>query len=408
MDFDDTPEEASFREEVRAFLDRNAERKKDIGASEQVIEFDIGRARAWQATKAAAGFAGITLPKKFGGRGGTPIQQVIFSQEELDYYVPRGMVFVVSLNICIPTLIAFASSDRLERHVQPALRGEEIWCQLFSEPAAGSDLAGLRTRAERHGDDWLINGQKIWTSGAQHADFGLIITRTDPAVPKHAGLTAFYLDMKLPGITVRPIKQMSGESHFNEVFFTDVRIADGQRLGRIGDGWKVALHTLSNERLAVGHAEGPGFSDVFAVTRTIELDGKPALQHPAAREHLADWYVKTEGLKYTTFRVMTALSQGRTPGPEASIIKIVSTNKLLETASFVMDLLGIAGSVKDADIAPMKGWFHDTYLRAPGDRIAGGAEEIMLNVIAERVLGLPGDVRIDKDVPFNQLKAGKF
>ena len=244
--------------------------------------------------------------------------------------------------------------------------------------------------------------------GAQHADFGLIITRTDPAVPKHAGLTAFYLDMKLPGITVRPIKQMSGESHFNEVFFTDVRIADGQRLGRIGDGWKVALHTLSNERLAVGHAEGPGFSDVFAVTRTIELDGKPALQHPAAREHLADWYVKTEGLKYTTFRVMTALSQGRTPGPEASIIKIVSTNKLLETASFVMDLLGIAGSVKDADIAPMKGWFHDTYLRAPGDRIAGGAEEIMLNVIAERVLGLPGDVRIDKDVPFNQLKAGKF
>ena len=408
MDFDDTPEESTYREEVRAFLNNSAEHKKEKRVSFEVIEFDMERSRAWQAKKAAAGFAGITLPKKYGGRGGTPIQQVIFAQEELNYYVPRGMVFVVSLNICMPTMIAYASPDRLERYVKLALRGEEIWCQLFSEPAAGSDLAGLRTRAELHGNEWLINGQKIWTSGAQFADFGLIITRTDPTVPKHEGLTAFYLDMKSPGIRVSPIKQMSGESHFNEVFFADVRVPDDQRLGKVGEGWKVALHTLSNERLAVGHAEGPSFSDVFAVTGSIGLDSGPAIHHPVVRDRLADWYVKTEGLKYTTFRVMTALSQGRTPGPEASIIKIVSTNKLMETSSFVLDLLGMGGAVRNADIVPMEGWFQDTYLRSPGDRIAGGAEEIMLNIIAERVLGLPGDIRIDKDVPFNQLKAGKF
>jgi alkylation response protein AidB-like acyl-CoA dehydrogenase len=408
MDFDDTPEEASFRKEVRAFLDGNAERRKERRVGSEVIEFDIERARAWQAKKAAAGFAGITLPRQLGGRGGTPIQQVIFNQEELDYYVPRGMFFVVSLGICIPTMIAYASADRLERYVKPALQGKEIWCQLFSEPGAGSDLAGVRTRAERHGDEWSINGQKIWTSGAQYADFGLIITRTDPGMPKHEGLTAFYLDMKSPGITVSPIKQMSGESHFNEVFLDDVRIPDEQRLGNVGEGWKVALHTLLNERLAVGHAEGPGFSDVFAALRAIDAGGMPAVNNPAVRDRLADWYVKTEGLKYTTFRVMTALSHGRTPGPEASIIKIVSTNKLMETASFVLDQLGMAGAVRDADIAPMQGWFQDTYLRSPGDRIAGGTEEIMLNIIAERVLGLPGEIRVDKDVPFNRLKAGKF
>lgn len=409
MDFDDTPGEAAFRDEVRAFLDGNAERRKDGRVSFEVSEFDMDRARAWQARKAAAGFAGITLPREFGGRGGTPIQQIIFAQEELNYYVPRGMVFVVSLGICIPTMIAYASPDRLERYVKPALRGDELWCQLFSEPAGGSDLAGLRTRAERNGDEWLINGQKIWTSGAQYADFGLIITRTDPTVPKHEGLTAFYLDMKSPGITVRPIRQMTGESHFNEVFFTDVRVPDGQRLGKVGEGWRVALHTLSNERLAVGHAEGPGFSDVFAIARAIDWDARPAVRHPVVRDRLADWYVKTEGLKYTTFRVMTALSHGRTPGPEASIIKIVSTNKLLEVSSFVLDLLGTAGGVRNPDVAPMEaGWFQEAYLRSPGDRIAGGTEEIMLNIIAERILGLPGEMRVDKNVPFNQLRTGKF
>jgi alkylation response protein AidB-like acyl-CoA dehydrogenase len=183
----------------------------------------LARAKEWQAKKADAGFAAITWPRKWGGRGGSPIEQVIYNQEEANYAVPRG-AFEIGLGMCIPTMMAYGTPEQLERHVRPALRGEEVWCQLFSEPAAGSDLAGLRTRAERSGDDWIINGQKIWTSGAHFADFGIIVTRTDPGVPKHQGLTFFFLSMKSPGIEVRRIKQISGTSNFNEVFFTDVRV----------------------------------------------------------------------------------------------------------------------------------------------------------------------------------------
>jgi len=304
-------------------------------------------------------------------------------------------------------MMAYGTPEQLERHVRPALRGEEVWCQLFFESAAGSDLAGLRTRAERSGDDWIINGQKIWTSGAHFADFGIIVTRTDPGVPKHQGLTFFFLSMKSPGIEVRRIKQISGTSNFNEVFFTDVRVPDSQRLGNVGDGWKVSLTTLMNERLAVGDAPGPDFDDIFALARSLELDEGPAIRNAAVREKLADWYVKTVGLKYTKFRAMTALSRGQTPGPEASITKLVSASKLQEIASYGIDLMGMTGAVMDGEIAPMEAWFQEALLYAPGLRIAGGSDEILRNIIAERVLGLPGDIRPDKDVPFRDLKSGK-
>jgi alkylation response protein AidB-like acyl-CoA dehydrogenase len=413
MDFNDTPEEAAFRADVRRFLEANAKRRSATETAHRGryipdanMAESLARAKEWQAKKADAGFAAITWPKKWGGRGGSPIEQVIYNQEEANYAVPRG-VFEIGLGMCIPTMMAYGTPEQLERHVRPALRGEEVWCQLFSEPAAGSDLAGLRTRAERSGDDWIINGQKIWTSGAHFADFGIIVTRTDPDVPKHQGLTFFFLSMKSPGIEVRRIKQISGTSNFNEVFFTHVRVPDSQRLGNVGDGWKVSLTTLMNERLAVGDAPGPDFDDIFALARSLELDGGPAIRNPAVREKLADWYVKTVGLKYTKFRTMTALSRGQTPGPEASITKLVSASKLQEIASYGIDLMGMTGAVMDGEIAPMEAWFQEALLYAPGLRIAGGSDEILRNIIAERVLGMPGDIRPDKDVPFRELKSGK-
>ncbi len=413
MDFNDTQEEAAFRAEVRRFLDANAGRKTATETAHRGryipdanMTESLARAKQWQAKKADAGFAAITWPKQWGGRGGSPIEQVIYNQEEANYAVPRG-VFEIGLGMCIPTLMAYGSPAQFERYVRPALRGEEVWCQLFSEPSAGSDLAGLRTRAERDGDDWIINGQKIWTSGAHFADLGILVTRTDPDVPKHQGLTFFFLDMKSPGVEVRRIKQISGTSNFNEVFFTDVRVPDSQRLGKVGDGWKVSLTTLMNERLAVGDAPGPDFDDIFALARALELDEGPAIRSPAVREKLADWYVKTVGLKYTKFRTMTALSRGQTPGAEASIAKLVSASKLQEIASYGIDLMGMGGGVMDTELAPMEAWFQEALLYAPGMRIAGGSDEILRNIIAERVLGMPGDIRLDKDVPFRELKTGK-
>ena len=403
MDFSDTPEEAAFRAEVIAFLEANAQRKEGRVFDTEAIEAAyVDKARAWQGVKAAAGFAGITWPKRFGGRGGTPMQQVIYGQEEQKFAVPRG-VFEIGLGMCLPTLMAYASKETSEQHVGPALRGEKIWCQLFSEPAAGSDVAGLRTRAVRDGDDWVVNGQKIWTSGAHFSDFGLLLVRTDPAVPKHKGLTMFFLDMKSPGVEVRRIRQISGTSNFNEVFFTDVRIPDAQRLGEVGEGWKVALTTLMHERLAVGTLGGPDFSELLELARQVETDGEPALRNAAVRERLADWYVQSKGLEYTKFRTITALSRGQMPGPESSIYKVVSATKLQGIAQFALDLMDTGGLASDPAHAPMRAMFQQALLYAPGGRIAGGTDEILRNIIAERVLGLPGDVRVDRDRPFNEM-----
>ncbi len=409
MDFNDTPEEAGFRAEVRAFLEANAVRRKPGEAAQRTRYLEgpeaLIAAKAWQAKKAAAGFVGITWDPKHGGRGGTAIQQVIYNQEEAQFNVPRGF-FEIGLGMCIPTMIAYAKPEQLQRFVPPSLRGEEVWCQLFSEPSAGSDVAGLRTRAERNGDDWVINGQKIWTSGAHYCDYGIVITRTDPTVPKHAGLTMFFIDMKSPGVEVRRIKQIAGSSNFNEVFFTNVRIPDAQRLGPVGGGWQVSLTTLMNERLAVGEAPGPDTQDLFRLACALVIDGEPAIRRPEVREKLADWYVQTQGLKYGRFRTMTALSRGQTPGPEASITKLVSATKLQDIASFGIDLAGQSGAVMNPELAPMDAWFQQALLYAPGMRIAGGTDEILRNIIAERVLQLPADVRVDKGVPFNAQPRG--
>jgi alkylation response protein AidB-like acyl-CoA dehydrogenase len=413
MDFEDSPEEASFRAQVREWLDANAKKrsgKREIAAEdmENGAANEMAASRAWQKTKAKDGYARITWPKGMGGIGGTPMQSIIFSQEESKYDVANGGPFAIGLGMCIPTLMTYGSEEAKKKFVWPAVQGDEIWCQLFSEPAGGSDVANLRTRAEKDGDTWTINGSKIWTTGAQFSDYGIILTRTDPNVPKHKGLTMFYIDMKDPGVDIRPIKQASGGSGFNEIFFTDVKVKDSQRLGEVGQGWTVALTTLMHERLAVGGGQGGGLDvpQLISLARELELEDGPAIKNAAVREKIADWYVRSAGLRYTTMRTMTALSQGKQPGPEASIAKIVVASKLQDLSAFAMELEGEAGILQGAE-APMHGMFQGGWLSSPGLRIAGGTDEILRNIIAERVLGLPGDIRVDKDVPFNKIPTGR-
>lgn len=408
MDFNDSPEEAEFRAGVKAWLSENAKEFTEPLDTPLSEAHEILRAKAWQAKKADAGYAAIHWPKEYGGMDGTPIERVIFEQEEADYFLPAN-VFAIGLGMCIPTMMTYATKEQLERHVRSALRGEEIWCQLFSEPAGGSDLAALRTKAVRDGDDWVINGQKIWTSGAHYSDFGVIVTRSDPTVPKHKGLTYFFLDMKSPGIEVKPIKQVSGAANFNEVFFTDVRIPDAQRLGEVGDGWKVSLTTLMNERLAIGNVSGRGasVSDLLRLAQQMEdADGGAASSSKAVRERIADWYTKYTGLKYGRFRTMTALSKGAQPGPESSITKAVFAAMMQDMASFGLDTMDMSGVLTDSGLDDFNQTFSATYLGAPGFRIAGGTDEILRNIIAERVLGLPPDIRVDKNVPFQDVPTG--
>jgi alkylation response protein AidB-like acyl-CoA dehydrogenase len=412
MDFEDSPEEAAFRAEVRTWLDANAKPRAKRDTTDPLDERDdadtMTKAKAWQKAKADKGYARVTWPKGMGGVGGTPMQSIIFGQEESKYDVPYGGPFAIGLGMCIPTVMAYCGDETKQRYVKPAVEGSEIWCQLFSEPAGGSDVAALKTRAVKEGDTWTINGSKIWTTGAQFSDYGLLLTRTDPNVPKHKGLTMFHLSMKAPGVEVRPIKQASGASGFNEIFFTDVKIPDCQRVGEVGQGWQVALTTLMHERLAVGGGQGGGLDvpQLLQLARTLELEDGPAIKNAAVREKIADWYVRSAGLKYTTLRTMTALSRGQQPGPEASIAKVVVASKLQDLSAFAMELEGEAGALTGND-APMQGMFQQGWLSAPGLRIAGGTDEILRNIIAERVLGLPGDVRVDKDVPFNKVPSGR-
>ena len=399
MDFNDTPEEAAFRAEARAFLEKHLKPKGSAPASRDRVNM-LEKAKAWQKTKAENKFAQITWPEEWGGRGGTAMQSVIWGQEESKFDAPTGP-FAIGLGMCVPTVIAFGSDEHKKRYVQKALMGEEIWCQLFSEPSAGSDVAGLKTRAVKDGDEWVINGQKVWTSGAHYSDFGILLVRTDPKVPKHKGLTMFIVNMKQPGVEVRPIHQASGGREFNEVYFTDVRIPDSDRLGDVGAGWKVALVTLMNERLAVGGSPGPDWGEIMEYARD-----QGTISDQAFREKLADWYVAAQGYKLTKFRTQTALSRGQTPGPENSIGKIITANHLQDICNSAIEMQDHYGIINESDRMPADAIFQQSFMWAPGLRIAGGTDEILKNIIAERVLGLPQDVRVDKDLPFDQMKSG--
>jgi alkylation response protein AidB-like acyl-CoA dehydrogenase len=411
MDFNDSPEEAAYRAQVRAWLEANAPRDAKGASLGDEDESQMDACKAWQATKAAAGYAQIRWPKEWGGGGGTTMQSVIFSQEEARMGVQLGGPFAIGLGMCIPTVMATADDETKKRFVGPAVRGEEIWCQLFSEPAGGSDVAAIRTRAVKDGEDWVINGQKIWTSGAHYAQYGIVLVRTDPDAVKHKGLTMFWIDMKSPGVECKTIHQMSGARGFNEVFFTDVRIKDSQRLGALHDGWNVSIITLMNERASVsggGGAVGGGVNNILkAAQKVTGVDGAPLAQDAALREKMADWYVMSEGLRFTGMRSLSALSQGKTPGPEQSISKLVYASMAQDIAATAVDLQDQFGMIRDEGVAAFHGAFQEAVLGSPGSRIAGGTDEILRNIIAERVLGMPGEIRVDKTMPFKDLPTGR-
>ena len=413
MNFDDSAPEAAFRAEARAWIQAHAPRHLQdqlalAGYGQPPLQDGdvLAASKAWQATKQAAGWACLHWPVAYGGRGASPIERVIWQQEEGAYGKLAG-IFIIGQGMIAPTLMAYAAEPHKQRYLPPLASGAEIWCQLFSEPVAGSDLAGLRTQAVPDGDDWVINGQKIWTSGAHYSDFGMILVRTDSTAAKHDGLTMFFFNMKSPGVAVRPIKQLNGQSGFNEVFFTDLRIPDHQRLGAVGQGWRVSLTTLMNERLSIGAAMPTGFPELldFCCNFDTGEPGNPSLavDDPAVRSKLAQWAVRTSGLKYTAWRSISALSRGAVPGPENSIGKLVAGQMLQEIAAFAMDLQGASGVLVDAAQHSASARFQAMLLRSPATRIEGGTDEILRNIIAERVLGLPADLRADRGMAFNQI-----
>ncbi|MBW2363423.1 MAG: acyl-CoA dehydrogenase family protein [Deltaproteobacteria bacterium] len=402
MDFNDTPDEATFRAQARSWLETNAkplgdgERRGALAEPEDREAVD--RSQAWQKQKADAGWACITWPKEYGGRGATPMQAAIWAQEEQCFEVPPN-IFSIGIGMAGPTILAHGTDEQKEKWIPKLITGEEIWCQLFSEPAAGSDLAGLRTTAVRDGEDWLINGQKIWTSGAHWSDWGVIVARHDPSAVKHAGLTYFVVDMHAPGVEVRPITTINGGRIFNEVFFSDVRIPDAYRLDAVGNGWRVAITTLMNERASIGAAGGDAMIDeLLALASEPQPDGSRPLDNAAVRQKLADFYVRSKGIENAGKRILTTLSKGGLPGPEASLAKLVAGSLMQELADYAIGLQGQAGVIQSS--------WTDRYLSIPGIRIAGGTDEVLRNIISERVLGLPPEARADKGLPFKDIPSG--
>ncbi|MGR3522140.1 MAG: acyl-CoA dehydrogenase family protein [Paracoccus sp. (in: a-proteobacteria)] len=408
MDFSDSPEEAAFRAKARDWLDANATRRN--GSEKAQDHFmardadEVARARDWQARKADAGWAGLTWPRAFGGRDATPIEQVIWNQEEGRYAVPPN-VFLIGIGLVGPTVMIHGTEDQKTRFLPRALTGEDIWCQLFSEPAAGSDLAGIRTRARREDDEWVISGQKVWTSGAHYSTHGILLARTDPQVPKHKGMTMFLVDMSDPAIETRPIRQISGSSSFNEVFIDNLRVPDSARLGGVSEGWKVALTTLMNERfsISVGRASGGARAEeLIDLATRVERNGRPAIEDDEVRARIADFIARQRGLEFTSYRVMTSLSRGQAPGEEGSIGKLLLGKLRQEMGAFGMDLAGTSAGIS-AKVGDDVARWRNEYLTAPGNRIAGGSDEIQRTIIGERILGLPPEIRVDKDVAFSEL-----
>ncbi|MCR9105922.1 MAG: acyl-CoA dehydrogenase family protein [Gammaproteobacteria bacterium] len=405
MDFEDTPELAAFRREARAWLDANAERRTDnlhMGMEGEAAHLE---GKAWYKKKADAGFACLTWPKEYGGAGLTSLHDVVWAQEVQNYRT-RDAQFVIGIGNCGPAIMHFAPEETRRELLPRMASAEDVWCQLFSEPSAGSDVAGLRTRAERDGDNWKLNGQKIWTSGALYSDFGVVLTRTDPTVSKYKGLTLFMIDMRQPGVEVRPIKQMDGGQHFNEVFFHDAVVPDHYRLGEVGGGWTGALTVLMSERLAISGVQPTGFPQFLDMVRSLELNGEPVANDPIVRDRLATWYSQYAGLQSANKRMITAVAKGGIAGAEASLGKLVGAVMNQEIANFCCQLFGQAGIIQEAQFSPQRAHFQDSVLFSPGVRLAGGTDEVMRNIIAEQVLGLPQEPRADKGMAFKDIPTG--
>ena len=395
-----------FRERARDWLAREAPRHgwvKPAGGSRDRTErgSDVARAKECQRALFDGGFAGISWPAEYGGQGLGIREQIAFNAESLDYDLPLGL-YIIGLGMCGPTILAVGTEEQKRRYIPPLLSGEEVWCQLFSEPGAGSDVAGLSTRAVQDGGQWVVNGQKIWTSGAQNCDFGILIARTDPDVPKHRGITMFVLDLRSPGVTLRPIRQIDGGAHFNEVFFDDVRIPAGNVLGGVGRGWQAATTTLANERVSLGAVRAmddvPSARQLIDRARALGRTADPVLRQELARLWIAE---RTVGLLGE--RITATILRGEVPGPQGSVAKLVRTDHARLSARLGAALAGPAAIAWSPDPAGEDQWAQ-TLLFVPSLSIAGGTDEVLRNIIGERVLGLPKEPQVDRDKPVRELQ----
>jgi len=393
VDFRDSESEAAFRAEARAFVDAHAPDPREMYGDDPLQASNLEAHRAWQRAQYEHGFAGIMWPEAYGGRGLGPIEQIVWNQELARKGLGLSM-FMPGLSMAGPTIIAHGTEAQKQRHLEPLLRGDEVWCQLFSEPGAGSDLAGVACRAVRDGDDWVIDGQKTWSSGAAEADFGILLCRTDPTVPKHDGITYFLLPMKAPGVEVRPIRQMNDGDHFADTFLNGVRIGDDCRLGPVNGGWACAMTTLMNERMGMGGMESFRFDDLAALAREHRHRLDPLLH-----DRLARVWGMGKTLELLNARIVTKLGRGVMPDAESSVMKLAIARLMSEAAD-----LGLA--LQGPDALARHGSWQNQFLFAPAMHVAGGTDEIQKNVAAERTLGLPKEPRADQGVAFQDLPRG--
>ncbi len=395
MDLNDTPEQAEYRAHARDWLEAHrTEAPARSGSYEDPAYVDARR--GWQRKLAEAGLAAVSWPAEFGGRGLGPIEQVTVNQEISRAQVP-GILDVIGIGMLGPCLIAHGSDEQKSRHLGPMLHGDEVWCQMFSEPSAGSDLAAVQTRARASDDgSWTLNGQKVWTTNAQFASFGLLLARTDADVPKHKGLTMFIVPMDAAGVTVRGLRQISGEAEFNEVFFDDVRLEADAVVGGVGNGWGTALTVLMYERLTIGFGS-ESFGSPARLAETLAGD-EGARRDADARRRLGTVITDLLAVRYNGYRALTALSRGQIPGPEAGLAKVTMVNAAIAATDLAADVVGPEALETDNE------W---SYLISflPGLKSAGGTEQVLRNTIGERVLGLPPEPRLDKGVPFSELRA---
>ena len=400
----------SYRDRARSWLAANASRRSDAagpdgtGADGEPRATGLTAQKEFQAKLYDAGFAGITWPTEYGGQGLTNAEQIAFSQEARDYALPTG-AFLIGLGMPGPTILELGSEEQKKRYLPPMLRGEEIWCQLFSEPSGGSDVAGLITSAARDDDGWLLNGQKVWTSGAQWSDFGAVIARTDPTVPKHNGITMFIVDMHSPGVTVRPLKVATGTSPFNEVFFDNVRLPADSVIGEVNDGWRAAVVMLRNERVTIGTMSAPRTSPLSYHSLSALADRLGTGTDVEVGRRLARLYARERSARLFGQLLREEAMAGHDPGPRGSVAKLAGAELAMSASEVAEAVLGqavVAGAADDSDIRAVI----SAIIGAPGGSIAGGTNEIQRNIIGERVLGLAKDPGVDRATPFNQLRVG--
>ena len=390
MDFRDSPSEAAFRQELRSWIADNLpegwrERDPSKGRGDEEVS------RAWSRKLYDAGYAGITWPKEFGGQGAPYTHQAILLEESARAETPEH-IGIIGLGMAGPTIIAHGTDDHKERYLQPILSGEEVWCQGFSEPGSGSDLASLRTRAELDGDHFVVNGQKVWSSYAHIADWCILLVRTDPQAAKHEGITYLLADMHAPGVEVRPLKQITGDPEFNEIFFSDVRVPVANVVGEVNGGWRVAMTTLLHERGTLGFALTArlevALAKLVALAKEVQFNGHRAADDPLIRDRIARQWIELQALKFTNYRALTSLMKTGIPGPEGSVAKLHWSESNQRLTKLALEILGPRAQL-DGDGGVWNGYWQYQQLRSRGNTIEAGTSEILRNILAERVLGLP-------------------